>query len=1103
MPSSSSQSQDHSWTRSQSPAPSETYPADVPTEGALSPSEGQPDLPLRKQIRAAIDMDGHSGKEKIQSLLRIGIDWLGLEVGALSQIDLAESVQHTVVVAGVHPTLQVGAEANLKETFCGDTVVRDGLLAFGNAEQQGWARGPDRQKHDLSCYLGRKIIVEEELYGTVFFGDREPQSEPLGPNDKAVLELVAHSVEQVLGQRRQQRKPEQARREYESFLEVAPNAAILVDIDTGRIVEANQRAAELTATSREEIVGCNQTVLHPNGDAARYRRLFRECCQSGKGGTIRQFEDGSPIYVQTDSGEEIPVEISAATVESDDQQLAACIFRDITEEKERRRTLESFLQAIEKAADGIAILEDGEYVYVDQTHADLYGFESADTLIGSSWRRLYDAEETARLEEEVFPVLQEEGYWQGPVTGSRPDGTTFPASLSLTMVSRGRLVCTVRDVSEHRRKEQKLRRRSDAMEAATDGMAILSTEGLYQYVNPAHANIYGYDGPETLLGESWTICYGEEEKQRLKHEAMSTLRETGEWRGKARGRRADGSSFPQELTLATIEDGGIICIVRDITARRRAEEELRSTKNFYEQILEKAMKDLTVFSPEGEFEYVNPQSVEDPAMREWLIGRTNEEYCRKRNLDPELGKRRDRAIRTAVQKKEKTKFEEKIKTETGLRHYLRAHSPVTDVEGNVTHVAAFGFDITERKKREQALQERQAKIEALYEATRRVLTAESRGEISDRIHDLLGNVFDYPLRNTGFVDGDTIRPEQTIAEGTRLPSPQSQPREGNSLSAKALQAGDTVLVEDASALDNEVEYGGLHSLAGVPIGEQGVVVVGKMKIESFDPFNLRLIEILSSYAALIIERLEQEETLREAKEEAEEAARLKSAMLANMSHEIRTPLTSIIGFAEALGEEDRQEGASSRFAKLIEKSGRRLLYTLDGVLNLSKLEAGQMALEAQPVDLADQVQDVADELRPRALEKGLSLHLDAAGSVRAWASTGGVQIVVQNLLSNAIKYTEEGEVRVGVWNEEDNAAIAVEDTGVGMDEDRAKHLFEPFRQESEGMSRTYEGTGLGLAVTKKAVDKMDGHIEIESEKGAGSRFVVRLPRPEAGGEAHD
>lgn len=234
-------------------------------------------------------------------------------------------------------------------------------------------------------------------------------------------------------------------------------------------------------------------------------------------------------------------------------------------------------------------------------------------------------------------------------------------------------------------------------------------------------------------------------------------------------------------------------------------------------------------------------------------------------------------------------------------------------------------------------------------------------------------------------------------------------------------------------------------------------------------------------------------SLQQAREVMEEMGQLKTTFLSNISHEIRTPLTSIIGFAEIL--EGDLQSEQCEFARLIGRSGRRLMETFNAVLDLAQLEAQSLHLIPQPVPICQAVQEVVQPWYAVAASQDLTLRLEAdVQDETIYLDPAYVGRVLNNLIDNAIKFTDAGEVVLRVALTPQRVELTVADTGIGIGADFLPYLFDQFAQESTGMARSHEGSGLGLYLAHRLVEMMGGTITVESQKGVGSTFHVSLPR---------
>ncbi len=241
----------------------------------------------------------------------------------------------------------------------------------------------------------------------------------------------------------------------------------------------------------------------------------------------------------------------------------------------------------------------------------------------------------------------------------------------------------------------------------------------------------------------------------------------------------------------------------------------------------------------------------------------------------------------------------------------------------------------------------------------------------------------------------------------------------------------------------------------------------------------------------ITSRKKRELELREAKEHAEESDRLKTAFLANMSHEIRTPMNGILGFTELLKEPHLSGKEQQEYIRIIEKSGKRMLTTINDIITISKVEAGQKDVLLQETNINESINYISNFFKPEIEKKGVSIifdkKIDEKNAV-VLVDREKLDAILTNLVKNAIKFTFQGSIEIGVQTNDTHLNFYVKDSGVGIHDEQKDLIFERFRQGNESLTRNYEGAGLGLSISKAYVEMMGGQIWVKSELGKGSEF---------------
>lgn len=340
----------------------------------------------------------------------------------------------------------------------------------------------------------------------------------------------------------------------------------LVVVDrSGTVVLGNEAAGEIVGRSSEALSGRSVEELFADRDAGAMAAV-REAARADDG-TLGE----GPVHLLDAGGGRVPVRIEVGTTDYDGERhfTLSLVESPRTPDPPTLDETEGLLRGVfEESNDGLLVVDPA----ADRV-LDCNGLACG--LLGCEREELLDRRPVDLLPHDPDSLVEfaENGRRVTGDLGCCADedgGPTVEITLSLVSAGRRRYVLVhLREITERREREARLRRRSEAIDAASDGVAVLDPDREFVYLNRAHAEIYGYDAPSDLVGESWERLYGAEEARRFRWDVLPTVHGEGEWRGEATGRRADGSTFPQEVSINRLDDGGYVCVVRDLTEYRR------------------------------------------------------------------------------------------------------------------------------------------------------------------------------------------------------------------------------------------------------------------------------------------------------------------------------------------------------------------------------------------------------------------------------------------------------------------------------------------------------------------------------------------------------
>ena len=803
-------------------------------------------------------------------------------------------------------------------------------------------------------------------------------------------------------------------------------------------------------------------------------------------------------------------EFSNVVKETDGVVLLHGVLRDITERKRAEEALElqraHFRQLFENSPDAIVMLDpDDKVVQANRGFETLFGY-AAEEITGRPISELVIPEDHIVEGSTLSRTALHGSVVREELVRRRKDGSLIDVSVISYPIRFGNelvgIYAIYSDITERKKMEKALKQAAkewrETFDSISDAISIHSKDSGLRRVNMAFADTFHME-PQRLIGKH---CY------ELMHGTKESIPACPHQETLQTGKPARAEFFEPnlgihlEVTTSPIFDErgeitGTVHITRDTTERKRAEESLRESEEKYRGIFDESIATVYVFDDKKNFINANQAGLD-------LLGYSREELLRMSipdvDADPVVVLPAHQELLAGGRL---INYEHKLRRKDGtIVTVLNSSRPLTNSRGNVVGMLSTLIDITERKQAEESLRKSEEKFRVIFDSIADGIS------VIDLTTGNLIDTNDAALRMFNFTRKDVIgRPAyELIAE---------RDREKAMIDLqKTLEKGRSDLNEwcligkGGTEHDCEASSAVIRDSAGKPI----YLVNAMRDISERKRIEKELRDYRYNLEKMVGERTAE---LARAKTIAEQASKAKTDFLANMSHEIRTPLTAVIGFSELLYDEvngplnDKQK----KHLGYVTSSGQHLLSLINDILDLSKVEAGKMELLPTAFSIADLLKTSFSYIAEKALKHNIHLLSEISEKVNIIeADERKVKQVIFNLLSNAVKFTPDGgSVSVGAdivnghsesiptivrmdLSDTKYVLVKVKDTGIGIDKKDQTKIFQEFSQIEEPYTKKYEGTGLGLALSKRLVELHGGKIWFNSEgKGKGCTFYFALP----------